>query len=152
MSLLANTYLVIWSPVPRVSFFILNFILDIQWCRNYYIKVYSKPMYTSTWYLDMIRLVEVVYIGLYMKPLDPFRGWKSDLLIVLTIQAPRALAWWQGLMAPNEEVVGSIPHAGVVLTIIVHPTMMGGPWTLLYGYLKVLWGDTHVRYFQGTSR
>ena len=28
------------------------------------------------------------------------------------------------------------------LTIIVHPTMMGGPWTLLYGYLKVLWGDT----------
>jgi hypothetical protein len=45
-------------------------------------------------------------------------------------------------MAPNEEVVGSILHAGVVLTIIVHPTMMGGPWTLLYGYLKVLWGDT----------
>jgi len=29
-------------------------------------------------------------------------------------------------MAPNEEVVGSIPHAGVVLTTIVHPTMMGG--------------------------
>jgi hypothetical protein len=28
-------------------------------------------------------------------------------------------------MAPNEEVVGFIPHAGVVLTIIVHPTMMG---------------------------
>jgi hypothetical protein len=45
-------------------------------------------------------------------------------------------------MAPNEEVVGSIAHAGVVLTIIVHPTMMGGPWTLLYGYLKALWGDT----------
>jgi hypothetical protein len=45
-------------------------------------------------------------------------------------------------MAPNEEVVGSICHAGVVLTTIVHPTMMGGPWTLLYGYLKVLWGDT----------
>jgi hypothetical protein len=45
-------------------------------------------------------------------------------------------------MAPNEEVVDSIPHVGVVLTIIVHPTMMGGPWTLLYGYLKVLWGDT----------
>jgi hypothetical protein len=45
-------------------------------------------------------------------------------------------------MAPNEEVVGSIPHAGVVLTMIVHPTMMGGPWTLLYGYLKVRWGDT----------
>jgi hypothetical protein len=45
-------------------------------------------------------------------------------------------------MAPNEEVVGSIPHADVVLTIIVHPTMMGGPWTLLYGYLKVLLGDT----------
>jgi hypothetical protein len=44
-------------------------------------------------------------------------------------------------MAPNEEVVGSIPPAGEVLTIIVHPTMMGGPWTLLYGYLKVLWGD-----------
>jgi hypothetical protein len=58
------------------------------------------------------------------------------------IEAPRALAWWQGLMAPNEEVVGSIPHAGVVLTNIVHPTMMGGPWTLLYGYLKALWGDT----------
>jgi hypothetical protein len=32
-------------------------------------------------------------------------------------------------MAPNEEVMGSIPHAGVVLTIIVHPNMMGGPWT-----------------------
>jgi hypothetical protein len=45
-------------------------------------------------------------------------------------------------MAPNEEVVGSIPHANVMLTIIVHPTMMKGPWTLLYGYLKVLWGDT----------
>jgi hypothetical protein len=45
-------------------------------------------------------------------------------------------------MAPNEEVVGSIPHAGVVLTTIVQPTMVGGPWTLLYGYLKVLWGDT----------
>jgi hypothetical protein len=45
-------------------------------------------------------------------------------------------------MAPNEEVVGSIPYAGVVLTIIVHPTMKGGPWTLLCGYLKVLWGDT----------
>jgi hypothetical protein len=45
-------------------------------------------------------------------------------------------------MAPNEEVVGSIPHAGVVFTIIVHSTMMGGPWFLLYGYPKVLWGDT----------
>ena len=45
-------------------------------------------------------------------------------------------------MAPIEEVVGSIPHAGVVLTTIVHPTIVGGPWTLLYGYLKVLWGDT----------
>jgi Na+-transporting NADH:ubiquinone oxidoreductase subunit NqrC len=43
---------------------------------------------------------------------------------------------------PNEEVVSSIPHADVVLTTIVHPTMMGGLWTLLYGYLKVLWGDT----------
>ena len=52
-----------------------------------------------------------------------------------------ALAWWLGLMAPNEEVVGSIPHAGVVLTTVVHPTMVGGPWTLLYGYLKALWGD-----------
>jgi hypothetical protein len=45
-------------------------------------------------------------------------------------------------MAPNEEVVGFIPHAGVVLTIIVHPTMMRDPWTLLYGYLIVLWRDT----------
>ena len=45
-------------------------------------------------------------------------------------------------MAPNEEVVGSIPHAGVVLTIIVHPNMTGGPWTLLYVYLKILWEDT----------
>jgi hypothetical protein len=45
-------------------------------------------------------------------------------------------------MAPNEEVVGSIPRASVVLTTIVHPTVVGGPWTLLYGYLKVLWGDT----------
>jgi hypothetical protein len=44
-------------------------------------------------------------------------------------------------MAPNEEVVDSIPHTGVVLTTIVHPTMVG-PWTLLYGYLKALWGDT----------
>jgi hypothetical protein len=54
-------------------------------------------------------------------------------------------------MAPNEEVVGSIPHAGVVLTrvtTIVHPTMMGGPWTLLYGYLKVLWGDTMSGIFE----
>jgi hypothetical protein len=34
-------------------------------------------------------------------------------------------------MASNEEVVGSIPHAGVVITTIVHPTMVGGPWTLL---------------------
>jgi hypothetical protein len=39
-------------------------------------------------------------------------------------------------MAPNEEVVGSIPHAGVVLTIVVHPTMMGGPWTLCMGTSK----------------
>jgi hypothetical protein len=45
-------------------------------------------------------------------------------------------------MAPNEEVVSSIPHADKVLTIIVHPTMVGGPRTLLYEYLKVLWGDT----------
>jgi hypothetical protein len=45
-------------------------------------------------------------------------------------------------MAPNEEVVVSIPHAGVKFTTIVHPTMAGGPWTLLYGYLKVLWRDT----------
>ncbi len=35
------------------------------------------------------------------------------------------LAWWLGLMAPNEEVVGSIPHVGVVLTALVHPTMVG---------------------------
>ena len=48
-------------------------------------------------------------------------------------QAPRALAWWLGLMAPNEDVVGSIPHAGVVLTTVVHPTMVGGPRILLYG-------------------
>ena len=45
-------------------------------------------------------------------------------------------------MAPNEEVVGSIPHAGVVLTTIVHPTMVGGLWTLLYRYLKALLEDT----------
>ena len=57
-------------------------------------------------------------------------------------KAPRALAWWLGLMTPNEEVVGSIPHAGVVLTTLVHPTMVGGLWTLLHGYLKALWGDT----------
>jgi hypothetical protein len=55
-------------------------------------------------------------------------------------------------MAPDEEVVGSIPHAGVVLTTIVHPTMMGGPCMDL-----VVWvpqsplGRYHVRYFQGTS-
>src|SRR4051812_46804495 len=59
-----------------------------------------------------------------------------------TIEAPQALVWWLGLMALNEEVVGSILHVGVVLTIIVHHTMEGGPWTLLYGYLKALWGDT----------
>ena len=46
--------------------------------------------------------------------------------ISLPGEAPRALAWWLGLMTPDEEVVGSIPHAGVVLTIIVHPTMVGG--------------------------
>ena len=51
-------------------------------------------------------------------------------------------------MAPNEEVVGSIPHAVMVLTIIVHPTMMGGPWALLYGYLKILWGDTMFGIFK----
>ena len=45
-------------------------------------------------------------------------------------------------MAPNEEVVGSTPHAGMVLTTLVNPTMVGGSWTLLYGYLKALWGDT----------
>ena len=32
------------------------------------------------------------------------------------------------------QVVGSIPHAGVVLTTLVHPTMVGGPWTLLCHY------------------
>jgi hypothetical protein len=42
------------------------------------------------------------------------------------VGAPRALAWWLGLMAPNEEVVGSIPHAGMVLTTIVHPIKVGG--------------------------
>ena len=63
-------------------------------------------------------------------------------IYIYKYKAPRALAWWLGLMAPNEEVVGSIPHAGVVLTTLVHPTMVGGPWTLLYGYLKALWGDT----------
>jgi hypothetical protein len=51
-------------------------------------------------------------------------------------------------MALNEEVVGSIPHAGVVLTTIVHPTMIGGPWTLLCGYFKVLWGDTMFGIFK----
>jgi hypothetical protein len=51
-------------------------------------------------------------------------------------------------MGPNEEVVGSILHAGVVLTTIVRPTMMRGPWTLLYGYLKVLWGDTMSSIFK----
>ena len=64
------------------------------------------------------------------------------MLIFFFSKAPQALAWWLGLMAPNEEVVGSIPHAGVVLTTIVHPTMVRGPWTLLYGYLKALWEDT----------
>ena len=60
---------------------------------------------------------------------------------MLYVQAPRALTWWLGLIGSNEEVVGSIPLAGVVLTTIVHPTMVGGPWTLLFGYLKALWGD-----------
>lgn len=40
-------------------------------------------------------------------------------------EAPQAFAWWLGIMAPNEEVAGSIPHAGVMLTTIVHPTMVG---------------------------
>ena len=44
-------------------------------------------------------------------------------------------------MVPNEEVVGSIPHAVMVLTTLVHPTTVGGPWTLLYGYLEALLGD-----------
>jgi hypothetical protein len=42
-------------------------------------------------------------------------------------KAPQALAWWLGLMAPNEEVVGFTLHAGVMLTTIVHPSMVGGP-------------------------
>ena len=50
-------------------------------------------------------------------------------------------------MARNEEVVGSIPHAGVVLTSIVHPTMMG----FLDLVVWVPLGKYHVRYFQGTS-
>ena len=45
-------------------------------------------------------------------------------------------------MASNEKVVGSILHAGVVLTTIVHPTMVEGSSTSLYGYLKAFWGDT----------
>ena len=67
------------------------------------------------------------------------------------IRAPRALAWWLGLMAPNEEVVGSIPHAGVVLTTLVHPTMVGGPWTLFVWVPQSPLGGYHVRYLQGTS-
>jgi hypothetical protein len=51
-------------------------------------------------------------------------------------------------MAPNEEVVGSSPHTGVVLTTIVHPTMVGDLWTLFYGYLKVLKGDTMSGMFE----
>jgi hypothetical protein len=66
----------------------------------------------------------------------------------MLMQRQKSLSW-NKLFKVNEELtsicteqMGSIPHAGVVLTIIVHPIMMGGPWTLLYGYLKVLWGDT----------
>jgi hypothetical protein len=65
-----------------------------------------------------------------MKP----RTWSA------TLQGTTGLGLVVRTHGPNEEVVGFILHAGVVLTIIVHPTMMGGPWTLLYGYLKVLWG------------
>src|ERR1700680_985483 len=54
-------------------------------------------------------------------------------------------------MAPNEEVVGSIPHAGVVLTTLVHPTMVGGPWTLVVWVPQSPLGGYHVRYLQGTS-
>jgi hypothetical protein len=45
-------------------------------------------------------------------------------------------------MAPDEEVVGSIPDASVVLTTTVHLTMVGDPWTLFYGHLKAFWRDT----------
>ena len=55
-------------------------------------------------------------------------------------KAPRALAWWLGLMTPNEEVVGSIPHAGVVLTTLwpIHISRWNGSfdrdfWTLVDG-------------------
>ena len=66
------------------------------------------------------------------------------------VKASQALAWWLGLMASNEEVVGSIPHADVVLTILIHPTMVGGHWTLLYGYLKDLWGDAMYGIFKAS--
>ena len=38
------------------------------------------------------------------------------------------MPWFGGycwLMAPNEEVVGYVFHIGVVLTTVVHPTMVG---------------------------
>jgi hypothetical protein len=54
-------------------------------------------------------------------------------------------------MAPNEEVVSSIPHAGVVLTIIGPPNYDGGSLDLVVWVPQSPLGRYHIRYFQGTS-
>ena len=64
---------------------------------------------------------------------------------------PWALAWWSGLMAPNEEVVGSFSHASVVFATLVHPTMVGGPLDLVVWVPQSPFGGCHVRYLEGTS-
>jgi hypothetical protein len=53
-------------------------------------------------------------------------------------------------MAPNDEVVSSCPYASVVLTIIVHPTMMGSLDFVVWVPQSPL-GRYHVRSFQATS-
>jgi hypothetical protein len=55
-------------------------------------------------------------------------------------------------MGPNEELVGSIPHAGVVLTTIYSPPNYdGGSLDLVIWVPQSPLGRYHVRYFQGTS-
>jgi hypothetical protein len=47
--------------------------------------------------------------------------------------------------------VSSNPHAGVEPTTIVHPTMVGGLETSLYGYPKSPWGDDMLVVFKALS-
>lgn len=47
--------------------------------------------------------------------------YECQLLNIVHGKALYALASWIGLMAPKEKVVGSIFHAGVVVTTLVQP-------------------------------